>query len=308
MLESFTLIGTQVFILFILIAIGYMCGKLKILTENGVRSVTDLMLYIVTPAVIINAFQREYSPELFTNLMRSILAATITHVVAISLGLIFIRKYPDEKRRVYRFASVYSNCGFMAFPLLEALLGSEGVFYGTGYLVTMNTIMWSYGQYTMAKGKKGFSVKAAFINPTNVAIVLGLIFFFTSTKLPEIIGEPIKYLSGLNTPVPMLIIGYTIASTNLKGLIKDIGILKSVALRNIITPLIMLGILYFMNYRGTLFIAAVISACCPVAAATTMFSIKFDCDAPLASKILAVSTLASIATMSLIVGLAQTLS
>ena len=302
MLESLRIVGTQVFILFILIMLGFFGGKKKMITKEGVKCINDIMLYFVTPCVIINAFQREYDPTLLKALLLSILAAVISHVVCYIVGFILIHDKDEAAKRTKRFAIAYSNCGFMALPLLDALLGSEGVFYGAGYLTVFNILVWSYGQYTIGKGKEGFEIKKAFLNPGVIASIIGFIFFVTSFELPILIIEPIKYLAALNTPVPMLIIGYTISSFALKEQLKLKGEIIPIVSRLVICPMILLGILYLMGLRGTLLVASMISASAPVAAISTMFSIKYDGDVRLASKMVAVSSLFSIITMTLIVG------
>ena len=302
MLESLRIVGTQVFILFILIMLGFFGGKKKMISKEGVKCINDIMLYFVTPCVIINAFQREYDPTLLKALLISILAAVISHVVCYIAGFIFIHDKDEAAKRTKRFAIAYSNCGFMALPLLDAILGSEGVFYGAGYLTVFNILVWSYGQYTIGKGKEGFEIKKAFLNPGVIASIIGFIFFVTSFELPILIIEPIKYLAALNTPVPMLIIGYTISSFALKEQLKLKGEIIPIVSRLVICPMILLGILYLMGLRGTLLVASMISASAPVAAISTMFSIKYDGDVRLASKMVAVSSLFSIITMTLIVG------
>ena len=302
MIESLRIVGTQVLILFILISLGFFGGKKKYITQEGVKSINDIMLFFVTPCVIVNAFQREYNPLLLKNLMLSILASLISHVVCYAAGFIFIRDRDEALKRVKRFAIAYSNCGFMALPLIDALIGSEGVFYGAGYLAVFNILVWSFGQYMMGKGQKGFALYKAFVNPGVIASLVGFVFFVTSFELPTIILEPVRYLSALNTPVPMLIIGYTISSFDLREQLKIKNELLTLFLRLIICPMVLLGILYIMGYRGNLLIASMISASAPVAAISTMFSIKYNVDVRLSSKLVAVSSLFSIVTMTLIVG------
>ncbi|MBO7334292.1 MAG: AEC family transporter [Lachnospiraceae bacterium] len=305
MLDSFIVVGTQVAVLFIMIALGFFGGKRKIITGDGVKCINDIMLYFVTPCVIIHAFQRDYNSEMLKNLLLSMLAALISHIVCYVLAYAFIRNKEESKKKVLRFAVIFSNCGFMALPLLEALLGSEGVFYGAGYLTVFYLIVWSLGQYSMAKGTSGFKMYKAVLNPGVLSVIIGLILFFTSFTLPEIIGSPIAFLSGLNTPVPMLIIGYAISNLDLRDIINIKAEAGVLLLRLIVAPLITLGILYALNYRGNLLIASIVSAATPVAAITTMFSIKFGGDEKLASKIVAVSSLFSILTMTFIVAFAR---
>lgn len=305
MINSFVVVGTQVLILFILIGLGYLGGKIKLTTAEGVKSINDIMLYFVSPCVIINAFQRDYDPLLLKNLMLAILAAFMSHGLCFLIGLLLIRNKDISKRKVLRFAAIFSNCGFMAFPLLDALLGPEGVFYGAGYVAVFNLLVWSIGQYIMAGGNGDFKVRKAFLNPGFISVIVGILLFVASIDLPSIIGKPVEYMANLNTPVAMLIIGYTFSTLDFKEIFRVKDEIPTIIIRLIVAPLIMLGIFYTMGFRGILLTSCVVSVSAPVAATTTMFSIKYKGDEALASKLVAVSTIASIITMTLIVGFAQ---
>lgn len=308
MLESFIVVGTQVTILFILISLGFICGKTKLINKEGIVSINNIMLYIITPCVIINAFQRDFDPSMLKNLLLSTVGAIISHAVSYALAYSIIHNKDEAKRKVQRFAAIFSNCGFMALPLLEALLGDEGLFYGAGYLAVFNICVWSLGQYSLAKGVGKFSGWNAILNAGVLSAIVGIIFFVTSFKLPLLIGAPVSYLAALNTPVPMLIIGYTISKLEFK----DIANIKEEALalliRLIVSPCLLMGILYLIGFRGNLFIATIVSASTPVAAISTMFSIKYCVDESISSKLVAISSLFSIATMTIIISIARTIA
>lgn len=305
MAESFLIVGNKIFVLFILIALGYIGAKKNFITEAGTKDITNIMLYIVTPVVIVNAFQKEFNKELFTSFLISFVAAVVSHVVGIILSKLLIRNKDDMKKRLYQAGAVFSNCGFMAFPLLDALLGEEGVFYGASYIAVFNLILWSYGIILMDKDTPKFNLKKIIVNPGLIPVVIGLIFFFTSFMIPDILKTPVEYLCSLNTPVPMLVIGYYAAQINYKEILRDKDEIIMHLLKLVVIPLVVLGVLYVFNVRGALLVACIVSAASPTATSCTMFSIKFGLDAKLSSQTVAVSTLFSIVTLTLIVGLAR---
>ena len=302
MLQSFMVVGTQVLILFILIGIGFLGTKKGIIRKEGVSTITEIMLYIVTPCVIIHAFQRDFEPQLLKGFLIAFGAALLSHIVCIILGRLFIHNSDDDKNRIFRFGVIFSNCGFMSLPLLDALLGSEGVFYGASYVAVFNLVLWSYGVMMMDRSGSGLSVKKLLLNPGVIPVVIGLIFFFTSFRLPDMIATPVNYLAALNTPVPMLVIGYNVAGIDLKKVMRDKDEYIMMVLRLLICPAIILAAMYFLGVRGTLLVACAVSASAPVAASSTMFTIKFGGNSELSAETVAVSTLLSIITMTLIVG------
>jgi hypothetical protein len=302
MLQSFFVVGTQVLILFILIGIGFIGAKKGIIQKEGVSTITEIMLYIVTPCVIIHAFQRDFEPKLLKGFLIAFGAALLSHAICIILGKLFIHNSDDDKNRLFRFGVIFSNCGFMSLPLLDALLGSEGVFYGASYVAVFNLVLWSYGVMIMDRTGSKLSIKKLLLNPGVIPVFVGLLFFFTSFKLPSIIATPVSYLAALNTPVPMLVIGYNVSGIDLKKAMRDKDEYIMMILRLLVCPVIVLGIMYGLGIRGTLLVACAVSASAPVAASSTMFTIKFGGNSELSAETVAVSTLLSIITMTLVVG------
>ncbi len=122
MFDSFVIVGTQVLTLFILIGIGFVCGKLKLLQQAGVKSVNDIVIYIVNPCLIISAFQRDFEAGLLHNFLLALMGAALAHVICLIIASLVFRRQDEGRRKVLRFASIFSNCGFMGIPLLSALL------------------------------------------------------------------------------------------------------------------------------------------------------------------------------------------
>ena len=151
MAESFLDVGQQVLVLFILIGVGALLTKIGMITENGAKTMTDVVLYAVTPCVIVNAFQREYQPAMLGGLLVALLAAFLTLLFSVLLAELLYRKRDIDRGVVLKFALVFSNCGFMALPLQEAVLGEDGVFYGAAYIAVFNLFMWTYGLIVMGR-------------------------------------------------------------------------------------------------------------------------------------------------------------
>ena len=301
---------TQVCVLFILILLGVLLAKVKMLGENAIKQMTDFVLTIVSPCVIIKSFVREFDPTLTKKLLVSFLISILIHIGYIIICHLFIHDNDKAKEKVMRFAAIFSNCGFMSIPLLEAILGDNGVFYGTSYLAIFYVIVWSYGVFLMSGNRKDLSLKKIAINPGIIGIVIGLSIFFLNIPIHKapIISEPIMYLAGLNTPLPMIIIGYHLANSKLLSAIKSFKSIFSMGLKLIIFPLLTLFGMYLCGIRGEVLVAITISASAPTAAITTMFSSKYGADTTLSVSMVSLSTIISILTMPLIITLAQSIA
>lgn len=308
MIESFSAVGQQVLVLFILIGVGALLTKLGMITSSGAKSMTDVVLYAVTPCVIINAFQREYRPELLTGLLISLLAAFLTLLFSVLLAELLYHRRGVDRGVVLKFAVVFSNCGFMALPLQQAVLGEDGVFYGAAFIAVFNLFMWTYGLIRMS-GRTSFRAGLkALLNPGVIGTLLGVLLFVFSVRLPTVLLSPVQFLASLNTPVPMLVIGCHLVSANLKKVLRDRDAYIAMTLRLLILPLAALGVMQLCGADGTVTCATVIAVASPVAAYTTMMASKFGRDAELSTGIVSASSLFSVVTMPLVVGLARYLT
>lgn len=295
---------TQVIILLLLILTGFVLTKGKVLTENGIKSMTDMVLLLVTPCVIIKSFIREFDKDVLKSLLISFLIAILVHIGFILVSLL-IKADDKAKQKVLQFGVIFSNCGYMSIPLQQALLGDTGVFYGSSFIAIFNIFVWSYGIILMSGDKKYLSPKKLIINPGMIGIVIGLIIFLFSIPVPKILSEPVSYLASLNTPLPMIIIGYHLAHSSLLNGIKSLKCIIAIAMKLVILPGAALGIMYLCGIRGTMLISSVISCSAPSAAITTMFSSKFGADTDMSVNMVSLSTVLSLLTMPLLITLTQ---
>ncbi len=305
MLDNFLTVSSQVVVLFILIGIGFVCGKTKFLSSSTTKNLTNIVLYFVTPCVIIEAFNRDFDINTLTNLGITAIIAITIHILSISLATLIFRDKKKEENAILKFSTIFSNCGFMSIPLQKALLGDDGVFYGAVFIAVFNLVIWSYGATMMSGDRKNITPKKLILNPGVIGVTLGLIIFIFSIKLPFVISSPISYMSHLNTPLPMLIIGFHLSRANLLGAFKYKKQYIAIGLRLLVIPLLSLLIMYVFKVDSTIMIACLIAASAPTAATTTMFAEKFNKDTTLSVNIVSLSTIFSIATMPFIVALAQ---
>lgn len=299
---------SQVTILMIMIAVGFIAAKTKIMTAEGARCCTDIALIIVTPCVIIKSLIREYSHDIMKSLAFAFVITLAVQVLMILLSRIILHSKDKARERVLRFGTIFANCGFMSLPLQQVILGADGTLYGSAYIIMFNLVIWSYGVYLISGDKKYIQPKKLFINPGIIGLAVGLVIFVCSIPVPQILYSAIDYISAIYTPLPMLIIGYHLAQNNILTAFKDFKCIFAVILRMIIYPLAVIGFLYIIGVRGTLLVSVVISVSAPVAAITTMFSSKYGADTPLSVDMVSLSTVISIVTMPLVITLAQYLA
>ncbi|PIE97862.1 MAG: hypothetical protein CR988_05715 [Treponema sp.] len=303
MTDSFLTVSHQVLILFLLIFLGIVCTKLRVLSASAVKSITTIVLYVVIPAVIIHSFDRPFNTKLLCNMTLTFGGAVFAHIVGIISAKVFLKEQDKSRKAVLQYGVIFSNAGFMALPLQYAVLGEEGVLYGAIFIAVFNIISWTYGVYIMSIGVNNNSLKKAFFNPGTVGTLIGVILFFTPLSLPPIISETLNKIAVMNVALPMMIIGYFLASTkNLKEFL-DAKLALVIILRLIVVPAIVFSVLYFAGIQSIVLVVVMIATSTPTAANTVMFAELFERDVDIAAKIVSLSTLLSIITIPPIIAL-----
>jgi predicted permease len=310
MFNGFLLTAQQVGVLFTLMAVGYVCRRRGLFSDAFVKGAVNLLLLVVTPCLIIHVFQRPFTKELLANLGMALAAAFFAHGVGLLFAETCFRRVDEMRKGILKFGTVFSNGGFMAIPLEYALLGAEGAFYGAVYVVVFNLLCWTYGLKVMCGHLKDLDKRILFVNPGTIGITVGLPLFLTSTTLPHLIGEPIRYLSELNTPLAMIIIGYYLADARFSAYFRCAPALVASGLRLLVIPSIVLAVLMMIRGFGldpVMAVALTASASAPVAAMDSMFAAKYGKDVDLSVGLVSVTTLISIITMPFIVGVAMSI-
>ena len=315
MIENLRIVAQQVAILFVLMGFGAAMRKAGFFKENAIDGIVNVLILVVTPCLIVDVFQRPFDPSKLQGLGFAFALAVLIHIALIVLAKFVVLHRDEDVRRPLLLAAVFSNAGFMGIPLEQAILGDAGVFYGIVYIVVFNLFMWSWGLKTMEKGEgrkekggKGFSLKTV-VNPGTVGLALGAPFFFLSVKLPEVIGVPVHHMANLNTPLAMIVIGYSLAGARFGKVMRTGALYVTTVVRLVACPLLAIAALYpFRNSLDrNMMLAMVIAASAPVAAMVSMFAAKFRRDMDVSVAIVSGTTLLSILTMPVVIALAMEL-
>ncbi len=289
----------QVIVLFILMGAGFAAGKFRWIDSSGAKQLSTLLFKVVTSCVIINAFLRvEFSVSKLSQMGIAFACCIVSSAVGAIISRLVFRRKNDPNISILRFGTTFSNCGFMSLPLADMILGSEGVFVVSVFVAAFHMLIWTYGVSLF--GGKNMDLKKVFLNPGTIGVLIGLPLFLLKIKLPSVISMPLSSLAALNTPVAMIIIGFYLSNIKLKRNDDEGSILLSSAIRLIICPIFMFGLLYTVGIRGQLLTACMIPVCAPCAGNTSIMAVVFEKDGVFASRLVGICTLFSIITMPLL--------
>ncbi|UZQ86496.1 AEC family transporter [Thermoclostridium stercorarium] len=304
---NFDIVFDQVLILLIIMVAGVIAGKAGIIADGASKKFSELLLYVTSPMLVLGSFFFEYSAEKFINGLMVFLIATVFYFFSIFLSSILFKGFDEKIKPIMRFSSVFSNAGFIGLPMMKALYGQDGVFLGSFYIVAFNLFVWTFGYTMYGEAKKGDGIKSlmkkALLNPSVIAVYVGIIIFVLRIPVPESVKSAVNYIGDMTMPLSMLIIGALISTAKIKELVNDARVYYVSAVRLILMPLLAYGILYLLGVPEQIVSIIVTALAMPVAATTTIFADLFDKDAVFASKAVMVSTILSVITAPVIVAL-----
>lgn len=318
----------QVAILFIMMVPGFLLKKCHLVQDGFGKGLSNLVLYIAQPALIVYSYlDCESTPTLWINALWVLGLSLLAHVLFAMAALSLFRRAEDSKRRMLRFATVFSNAAFMGIPLIDVLLGAEATIYASIYNISFNLFLWTLGVYFCTsrrdedddgipdgevKPRHPISPLKVCLHPVMLSSAIGLIFLAVGIgpHLPGILTDSLLMLKNLVAPLSMVVIGLRIADMSFRGAFRDKYLYLFLTLRHVSLPLAILGLLWLLSVCGlplseTVTTVILLLAATPAATSATMFAEKYDCDAVYTSRTVVISTLLSIASMPLLMLLAS---
>ena len=297
-MEIVSLAAKQIFTMFVIIIIAVVCYKKKLIDNNGNNVLSNLLLYLINPCILFCSYQKEFDAKMMNGLLISLALALASHLLGMLIAALFLRnKQADLVNE--RLAVIYTNCGFLAIPLVNEIYGYEGVFYLTAYITVFNFLIWSHGIICMRGSCEKKDMLKAVTSPASFAIIVGIIFYVAGIILPDFMMYPLEYLGDMNTPVAMLIAGVCIARTDITKTFKKPRIYLVCLLKLIILPLVFICIFKPFFGDGILMGVLTIATASPTATMCMIFAVKYDKNSTYASELFAVTTLLSLITIPL---------
>lgn len=299
-MELALITAQQVIILFLLIGCGFVAVKTGVLKQEGKQTLSNLLLYLVVPAMIVHSYMMEFSEEILHNLLAAFGMSVLAILIGTAITLLLTARRKDRRAPIFRFACVFSNAAYMGFPLISALFGAEGLLYASAYVTVFNILLWTMG-YGMVSGSSNPKEVARSLlhTPVLYAMVVGLAVYLLQIPVPNLIAQPIDLLSGMNTPLSMLITGMLIAAGDLKSIVCDRHIWKLAALRMVLIPAVCVAVFTLLGFHGMSAQVVLLLECCPAAAITSVFAVQFGHEERFAAGSVVLTTLLSIVTLPL---------
>lgn len=301
----FILIFEQLLKMFFIMMLAFVCYKIRLVDQNGNKTVSNLLLLVVNPILIITVYQTEYDPELVRGLLLAFAAAAVTHVLGIIISTLLIRPKADADYSIERFNAMYSNCGFIGIPLIGSVLGDTGVFYLSAYMVMFNLFSWTHGVVLMEKKLSLKNLREGLISPMFIATLVAVLLFFLQLKIPSVLLDSMNYIADMNTPLAMMVAGFSVAQADLRKMCRNLRLYYTSAVKLIIFPLLTIPLLMLFHLPSEVSMTILIAAACPSATTGTMMAIRYKQNYTYSSEIFSMTTVLAVVTMPVLVLIAE---
>lgn len=300
---NFSEVLSQIGVLFLLLAIGFIAAKCHILDESSSRILTKLILYVAQPGLMLSSILSAKDSIgggkiVGQAFLLSLLLLLFLFVIACLLPVLL--RVPHGDRGVFRFMTFIPNTIFLGYPISEAFFGSTGLFYATIYNIPACIAQYSIG-ILMISGKKGGKLDyKKILNPTLITSIFALTLFLLHISLPAFVLKAAAMIGNICTPGSMLVLGASIAMIVPKELFNDRKSYLYAFCKLLLLPVLVWLILRMFVHDRVLLGILVLMSAMPPATNSTMFSLEYHANAQVASRNVMLCTIFCMLTVPLL--------
>ena len=299
-MEISILLAEQILAMFLTMAVGFVVVRIGLFKTEDSRIISNMVVYICSPCVVVNAFQIELTDDKIKGLLIAILLSVIVHIVLITGTTVLSRVF--HFNNIEKASIIYTNAGYLVIPLVSAVLGEEWVFYTTAFILVQTILMWTHGVQLIGQ-EKNMNIRKIITNPNVIAIIIGIVMFVMEIRLPSVIDSCVSGFGDMISPASMMVIGMIIGDVDLKWVFSQKRPYLICVIRLIVFPLIAAVAFAGLERMGIhkdaeyILMIVLIATAAPAGAMVTQISQIYKKDSKYASVINVMSVIFCIITM-----------
>ena len=309
---GFWVILQQMGMICILVAIGIGLQKKGVVDSLTSRKISAIVVDVCNPALIMSSILSGDITAGHRDLVMAVILGAVFYFVLIILGLLmpFVLRSDKGKSCFYHLMTVYTNIGFLGIPVAKAALPPNALIYIIVANVFYSLLFYTHGLMVLRSGKNSSedagekeNVVASIrnvLNPGTIMAVLSLVVFWYNFELPPIIANTVSYVGNATVFLSMVLLGVSIARSNLGKCMRDIRIWFFILLRMIIFPIAVVMLMRSLKFDSTAILAMCLLSAVPVGNLPLIQTEKMGEDTTTLSSAIVVTTAVSLLTVTLL--------
>ncbi len=294
-------ITESVFSLFIMISVGVYGSRKKIITTDLNKGLTDILIKIALPFMIVSSFIFTYDYTIKDNVVKTFYYSIAAYIIMAVVSRVLLFPVKNDKKTILHFANVFVNTGYVGFPILNSIYGSEGVIYGSIFNLFFVILIWTYGIMLYKGGlEKGYLKKeliALLFNPSIIAVIIGVVIMVFDIRINGAILAGIKGIGSITGPLSMIIIGVILSNAKVKKYMKDWTVYYGITVKLIAIPIIIYMASLQLPESSKALNSVIIMTAMPASAMTSILAESFGKEKDYAAIIVSATTLLSLITV-----------
>ncbi|HHY83357.1 MAG TPA: AEC family transporter [Clostridiales bacterium] len=295
--------------LLIMILAGFYAGRRNIITPDVNKGLIDILIHIALPFMILSSFVISYDIAIKSNVAKTFLYSLAAYGIMTAASYLLTAPIKGSRKTVLHFANVFVNTGYIGFPILNSVYGTEGVVYGSIFNIFFVVFVWTYG-LLLYKGEpfnvngnwKG-EIGKILLNPSILAVAAGILLLIFNLALPRTLLTAVKGIGNMTGPLSMLIIGAILSKVSFKNFLKDWMVYYGVIIKLVAIPAVIYILALFAGDSSRAVNSVIIMTAMPASAMTSIFAEQFNKEKEFAAVLVSMTTLLSFITSTLLLSI-----
>ncbi|MDF2545934.1 MAG: permease [Anaerosolibacter sp.] len=290
--------------LFIVILVGIYASKKNIITEKINKGLIDILIQIALPFMILSSFIYTYDNTIKSNVIKTFYYSMIAYIIMIIFSYLILLPIKNDKKTILHFANVFMNTGYVGFPILNSIYGTEGVVYGSIFNMFFVIFLWTYGiilfKGKLEKDELKAELRKILLNPSILAVCIGILIMIFDIQFSGAILSSIRSIGNITGPLSMIIIGVILSNTKIKKYLSDWTIYYGLTTKLIIIPAVMYLLSLLAKDTSKAINTVIIMTAMPASAMTAILAENFEKEKEYAAVVVSVTTLLSLITVPIL--------
>lgn len=300
-------IVNSVLSLFIMILVGVYSSKRQIITPAINKGLTDILIQVALPFMILTSFIFTYNETTKSNILKTFVYSPIAYIIVIVISYLLLLPVKDDKKTILHFANVFTNTGYVGFPILYSIYGPEGVIYGSIFNMFFVIFLWTYGiilfEGNFQKNEFKKEIYKILLNPSIIAVFIGLIIMISGFQLPQALLSSMNSIGSMTGPLSMIIIGVILSNVNPRKYLKDWTIYYGITTKLIIIPALIYLVFLILGDISRVSITVIIMTAMPASTMTSILGESYNKEKEYAAIIVSATTLLSLISIPILLRL-----